>query len=351
MNIHREPKQESVASSALHLSLRRRLWWTVFARERLTSLCQSKPCIINPEDMTIQEVQPSDFPSDPASQKKGRIFKYWVRLAGIMGKVSKALSKSVDSSPETATFPTELRQELVAWVQSLPPDLQLPIGSSGTEGFDRDVHQLHLPYLTTIIVMHLQRTTPDLPQALPPAILAASCIARILRDILSRGNARFLMAITCWYCGTAFIALLQASRIKQFSQEAEEGLDILDQAVGQLQQMWASANVIRQGFERLRALPRSMMHAGKGRAAGSNGSGDAPSNDFDWKLLFPFVTRSTSRIADCLLADDEFGTTATALPSPENAVFHEDLLNRYHDLLEPFVDYNFDFSNINLDIL
>ncbi|KAF5588522.1 cutinase transcription factor 1 beta [Fusarium pseudoanthophilum] len=351
MNIHREPKQESVASSALHLSLRRRLWWTVFARERLTSLCQSKPCIISPEDMTIQEVQPSDFPSDPVSQKKGRIFKYWVRLAGIMGRVSKALSKSVDSSPETATFPTELRQELVAWVQSLPPDLQLPIGSSRTEGFDRDVHQLHLPYLTTIIVMHLQRTTPDLPQALPPAILAASCIARILRDILSRGNARFLMAITCWYCGTAFIALLQASRIKQFSQEAEEGLDILDQAVGQLQQMWASANVIRQGFERLRALPRSMMHAGKGRAAGSNGSGDAPSNDFDWKLLFPFVTRSTSRIADCLLADDEFGTTATALPSPENAVFHEDLLNRYHDLLEPFVDYNFDFSNINLDIL
>ncbi|KAF5260504.1 hypothetical protein FOXYS1_8837 [Fusarium oxysporum] len=351
MNIHREPKQGSVASSALHLSLRRRLWWTVFARERLTSLCQSKPCIICPEDMTIQEVQPSDFPSDPTSQKKGRIFKYWVRLSGIMGKVSKALSKSVDLPPETATFPTELRQELVAWVQSLPADLQLPIGSSRTEGFDRDVHQLHLPYLTTIIVMHLQRTTPDLPQALPPAILAASCIARILRDILSRGNARFLMAITCWYCGTAFIALLQASRIKQFSQEAEEGLDILDQAVGQLQQMWASANVIRQGFERLRALPRSMMHAGKGRSTAPNGSSDAPSNDFDWKLLFPFVTRSTSRIADCLLADDEFGTTATALPSPENAVFHEDLLNRYHDLLEPFVDYNFDFSNINLDIL
>ncbi|QPC72042.1 hypothetical protein HYE68_002794 [Fusarium pseudograminearum] len=351
MNIHREPKQSGVASSALHLSLRRRLWWTVFARERLTSLCQSKPCIICPEDMTIQEVQPSDFPSDPASQKKGRIFMYWVRLCAIMGKVSKALSKSVDSSSEIPTFPTELRQELVAWVQSLPSDLQLPIGSSRTEGFDRDVHQLHLPYLTTIIVMHLQRTTPDLPQALPPAILAASCIARILRDILSRGNARFLMAITCWYSGTAFIALLQASRIKQFSQEAEEGLDILDQAVGQLQQMWASANVIRQGFERLRALPRSMMHTGKGRATASNGSSDGPSNDFDWKLLFPFVTRSTSRIADCLLADDEFGTTTTALPSPENAVFHEDLLNRYHDLLEPFVDHNFDFSNINLDIL
>jgi hypothetical protein len=305
--------------------------------------------------MTIKEVQPADFPSDPVSQKKGLIFKYWVRLCGIMGKVSQALSKSADST--SAPFPTGLRQELVDWVQSLPPDLQLPIGSSRTQSFDRDVHQLHLPYLTTIIVMHLQRTTPDLPQALPPAILAASCIARVLRDILSRGNARFLMAITCWYCGTAFIALLQASRIKQFSQEAEEGLDILDQAVAQLQNMWASANVIRQGFERLRALPRTMMHPGRTRASGNDGQnngGRGASNmsiDFDWSRLFPFVTRSTGRIADCLLADNEFGTTTTALPSPENAIFHEDLLNRYQDLLEPFVDYNFDFSNINLDIL
>ncbi|VUC31711.1 unnamed protein product [Clonostachys rosea] len=354
MNIHREPQESSEANNA-HLSLRRRLWWTVFARERLTSLCQSKPCIICPEDMTIKEVQPADFPSDPTSQKKGLIFKYWVRLCGIMGKVSQALSKTVDST--SAPFPTELRQELVEWVQSLPPDLQLPIGSSRTKSFDRDVHQLHLPYLTTIIVMHLQRGTPDLPQALPPAILAASCIARVLRDILSRGNARFLMAITCWYCGTAFIALLQASRIRQFSQEAEEGLDILNQAVGQLQHMWASANVIRQGFERLRALPRTMMHPGRSRVSehnGQNTSGRGASNtsiDFDWSRLFPFVTRSTSRIADCLLADNEFGTTTTALPSPENAAFHEDLFNRYQDLLEPFVDYDFDFSSVNLDIL
>ncbi|KAH7146133.1 major facilitator superfamily domain-containing protein [Dactylonectria macrodidyma] len=358
MNIHREPAGED---SRIHLSLRRRLWWTVFARERLTSLCQSKPCIICPEDMSILEAQPSDFPSDSASQKKGRVFVYWVRLCAIIGKVSKVLSQS--SSSTSAPFPTELRQELVEWAQSLPPELQLPIRSSRTASFDRDVHQLYLPYLTTVIIIHLQRTAPDLPQALPPAILAASCIARILRDILSRGNARFLMAITCWYCGTAFIALLQASRIKQFSQEAEEGLDILDQAVGQLQQMWASANVIRQGFERLRSLPRTMVQSGRPKPSDQasslvdphlqhqNGDENSSPGEFDWTLLFPFVTRSTSRIADCLLADREFGTTTTALPSPENAVFHEDLLNRYQDLLEPFVDYTFDFSTLDFETL
>ncbi|KAM5344098.1 hypothetical protein ACJ41O_012635 [Fusarium nematophilum] len=347
MNIHREPAEGAGEPAGIDLSLRRRLWWTVFARERLTSLCQSKPCIICPEDMSIQEARPTDFPSDPVSQKKGQVFIYWVRLCAIIGKISKVLSQSSNSI--SAPFPTELRQELVEWAQSLPPDLQLPIRSSRTASFDRDVHQLYLPYLTTVIIIHLQRTAPDLPQALPPAILAASCIARILRDILSRGNARFLMAITCWYCGTAFIALLQASRIKQFSQEAEEGLDVLDQAVGQLQNMWASANVIRQGFERLRRLPRTMVQSGRPKATGQANPSDHPalerqeheqvgentsSNDFDWTLLFPF-----------------FGTTATALPSPENAVFHEDLLNRYQDLLEPFVDYAFDFSNIDFETL
>ncbi|KAJ4130494.1 hypothetical protein NW754_009547 [Fusarium falciforme] len=342
MNIHREPTEEAAQVAGIDLGLRRRLWWTVFARERLTSLCQSKPCIICPEDMNIREPQPEDFPSDATSQKKGRIFLYWVRLCAIIGRVSKVLSQS-----SSAPFPADLRQELVNWVQTLPPDLQLSIGSSRTVSFDRDVHQLHLPYLTTVIIIHLQRTTPDLPQALPPAILAASCIARILRDILSRGNARFLMAITCWYCGTAFIALLQASRIKQFSQEAEEGLDILEQAVGQLQKMWASANVIRQGFERLRSLPRTMIQSGRPKPAAAHG--DGLPDEFNWILLFPFVTRSTSRIADHLIADKELGTAVTALPSPENGVFHHDLLEGYQDLLEPFVDYTFDFSTLGFE--
>ncbi|RMJ19160.1 hypothetical protein BHE90_003703 [Fusarium euwallaceae] len=344
MNIHREPTEEVAQAAGIDLGLRRRLWWTVFARERLTSLCQSKPCIICPEDMNIREPQPEDFPSDATSQKKGRIFLYWVRLCAIIGRVSKVLSQS-----PSAPFPADLRQELVNWVQTLPPDLQLSIGSSRTVSFDRDVYQLHLPYLTTVIIIHLRRTAPDLPQALPPAILAASCIARILRDILSRGNARFLMAITCWYCGTAFIALLQASRIKQFSQEAEEGLDILEQAVGQLQKMWASANVIRQGFERLRSLPRTMIQSGRPKPATAHG--DDLSDEFNWILLFPFVTRSTSRIADHLIADKELGTTVTALPSPENGVFHHDLLEGYQDLLEPFVDYTFDFSTLGFETL
>ncbi|PKS08499.1 hypothetical protein jhhlp_004883 [Lomentospora prolificans] len=370
MNVHREPGVNHPLRGKLNISLRRRIWWTAFARERLTALCQSKPCIIDPDDCNIEEPQPSDFPSDPVSQHKGKIFIYWVRLCAIIGKIAKVLSRTSHMAPHS--FPVHLHQELVDWIHSLPPELQLPIGSARTASFDRDVHQLHLPYLTTIIILHLKRSADDLPQALPPAILAASCIARILRDILSRGNVRFLMAITCWYSGTAFIPLLQACKIEQFAREAEEGLDVLAHAMNQLKPMWASAQVISTGFERLRKLrPDTANGMSNGSPPVPNGT-SMPSSamghglhvgldsevltmpdhvgEFDWTLLFPFVSRSTNRIAECLLADKEEGNASRGLPLPEDNLFHETLMNQYQDLLDFTAEYPLDFSDMTFSI-
>jgi hypothetical protein len=208
---------------------------------------------------------------------------------------------------------------------------------------------------------------------LPPAILAASCIVRILKDILSRGDARFLMAITCWYSGTAFIALLQACRIENLRRDANEGLDVLTNAVEQLQNMWGSANVVRRGFDRLRD---SNNNGGAGAGAGAgddlarleanvqipyvNASGssanvdlnraaqeaisDIQHQDFDWTQLFPFVTRETSSIAGALLPSTDPGIP-TRLPSPEDMILQDTFTMDYQGLLEPFTDFT-DFGFI-----
>ncbi|KAK3900698.1 hypothetical protein C8A05DRAFT_17022 [Staphylotrichum tortipilum] len=342
MNLHRELGPSHPMRDLLQLSLRRRIWWTAFARERLTALCQSKPCIIDPTDCSIAPPTLSDFPPVPHLQRKGEVFIHWVSLCAIIGRVAKFLARPGDA------FPTHLRTELVEWVRALPPHLQLPISNARTDSdtFDRDVHQLHLPYLTTIIVLHLRRTAHDLPQALPPAILAASCIVRILRDILSRGDARFLMAITCWYSGTAFTALLQACRIPALARDANEGLDVLTTAVDQLQRMWGSAKVIRQGFDRLRG---GGAGGGGGGAHGGRlefelgGAADGSvqeelggvGRDFDWTALFPFVTPATGGIAKALLQGSEQGMT-TRFPSPEGLLFQDAFMVDYRGLLEPF---------------
>ncbi|KXJ88353.1 fungal-specific transcription factor domain-domain-containing protein [Microdochium bolleyi] len=349
MNLHRELRPDHPIQDQNHLSLRRRIWWTAFARERLTALCQSKPCIIDPADCNISEPTLADFPNDPSSQRKGSVFIHWVKLCAIIGDVAKTLSRTPDSSTPRP-FPHNLRQRLIHWVRSLPEDLHLPISSARTVSFDRDVHQLYLPYLTTIIVLHLKRSAHALPQALPPAILAASCIARILKDTLSRGNTRFLMAISSWYAGTAFTALLQACRIPHLSRDANECLDVLVRAVEQFQQMWGTANVIRQGFTRLREQSEAYNKPFESHQPSSLGlaSSNAGDIDYEWTELFPFVTRATGGIADSLLGDREQGIPTRGFPSPENLLFHDTMMTQYQDLLEPFTDYFLSLPDMGL---
>ncbi|KAH9859946.1 hypothetical protein IAQ61_011729 [Plenodomus lingam] len=362
MHIHREPSADHPNRDRLQLGLRRRIWWTVFARERLTSLCQSKPVIIDPADCNIQEPSLADFPPDPQSQHQGEIFIYWVRLCAIIGRIAKSL---LTHNANSQALQNALRDELVEWVQSLPARLKLPIDTARTENFDRDVHQLHLFYLTTIIILHLKRSGGQLPQALPPAIIAASCTARILRDILARGNSRFLMAITCWHVGTAFIALLQASRIPHLSKSANEDLDVLTITIKELQKMWASALVVAQGLKRLRnAQPAANFGSHHAHSADklnnlngnfvqspeisnlANGTNTHFDDEFDWMRFFPFVSKSTGGIADSLLSRRELGTASRDFPSPNNELFHGNLLAQYQDLFNPFTDYTFNFSDM-----
>ncbi|KAF9888522.1 hypothetical protein FE257_008629 [Aspergillus nanangensis] len=289
--------------------IRRRIWWTAFARERLTAICQGKPCLIDPADCNIPRPSLQDFP-DVEDKKKAEVFVYWVRLCAIIGRIAKRLSRSANSSSTTNTFPADLGKELIDWVGSLPPHLQLPIGSNHTPNFHRDVHQLHLPYLAVIVVLHLTRSSQSRPQALPPATLAGSCIARILKDVLVRSGTRFLMPITCWYVGMGFIALLQASRNECLNDGASADLEILILAMRELKKMWGTAALFEQTFERLRSNDRALTsedfpnrHLGNEQSTRAlNSEEEALHSGIDWIEYFPFVTSQTSVVAEKLLA-------------------------------------------------
>lgn len=129
----------------------------------------------------------------------------------------------------------------------------------------------------------------------------------------------------------AFIALLQASRNQSLKLGAEADLDVLDLAVKQLKTMWATANMIENGFERLRASTNPQRNAADADGlangeAGRDGSTELPTStdeavmndDIDWMDYFPFVTADTSAVAERILAQqsvdlfpfDDFGDTS-----------------------------------------
>ncbi|KAL4761709.1 uncharacterized protein BDW70DRAFT_149764 [Aspergillus foveolatus] len=345
LGVHQQPSfgpgpaasQHNHPTSRRSHLIRRRIWWTAFARERLTAICQNKPCTIDPEDCDIAEPTLDDFPDaiqDQTVRLQAEIFIYWVRLCGIIGRIAKYLSRPRANGSNAGAFPTHLAKQLIDWVHSLPPHLTLPIHSNRTTSFNREVHQLHLPYLAVIILLHLKQPHHTPLEAYQPAILAASCLARVLRDILSRGSTQWLMAITGWYTSLAFIALLQACRVDGLAAAANEDLDILTLAVDQLRVMWPTANIFHRGFQRLRSDARG---SGSGSAAGAEallslasgeqaphldtGNGTAaaavsarglgggnnetahgnPIDGMDWIDYFPFATAQTSGIAERLL--------------------------------------------------
>ncbi|KAL3485081.1 hypothetical protein BJX62DRAFT_243340 [Aspergillus germanicus] len=139
--------------------LRRRIWWTLFTRDRIMSLAQGRPCMIHENFCTVPMVTVADF-LDPCSPKS-LIFVHWVKLWAIGGKLHQELNWPRGDQPDKAT----ICENMIEWVKELPSSLRLPFHLSRTTVFNRDVHELHLDYFTIIILLHLERGEHLIPTA------------------------------------------------------------------------------------------------------------------------------------------------------------------------------------------
>lgn len=335
LGLHREsrPGQTPLAAGESP-SLKRRIWWTLFvgltlpspnpssvltdlqldqARERLTSICMGRPCMIDPDDCNVAELTIDDFPSDQAEHAE--VFVYWVRLCAIVGNVGKHLLRKTESTP----FPIHLASQLKQWMASLPSRLHLPIHGPRTTQFDPHVHQLHLTYLTTVTLLYLSGNSTFLPRAYATAVLASCCVARIFEDYTARGSLRFLHGISGWSIAIAILALMHARKVSRLAPEANAHIAVLRIALKELARMWHSARMFDRGMERidtdttasllsdlrngtrdpgattgyLEPAPQSPMSELSG--AGDGGDG------IEWPGFFPFLTAETSPLAAILL--------------------------------------------------
>ncbi|KAL2391328.1 hypothetical protein RJ035_000364 [Blastomyces gilchristii] len=333
IGIHREPKPGQVMRPNESPGLRRRIWWTLFARERLTSICQGRPCIIDPLDCNVREPSLEDFP-EPKDHFRAQIFIYWVRLSHHVGKVAKYLLQRT----ETTQFPGYLARHLVDWVQSLPEALRLPIATNRTTPFNRDVHQLHLPYLTTITLLYLTKSSQPLPKAYTTAVLSASCVARIFEDLLARGSISFLQGMAGWHIAVAILALLHARRIPTLTETADNHIALLKIALKEMAKMWPSANILDQELDRLRTSnkflvseERSPTHAMDVRPTNSLSelADLATGTLINVMDFFPFATIQTSPLIEILLTQNSTMIFA-------DLEWPRDISTQLHDLLDSF---------------
>ncbi|KAJ9606673.1 hypothetical protein H2200_008681 [Cladophialophora chaetospira] len=317
IGVHREQDAGQQLRPGETTGLRRRIWWTLFileARERLTSIMLARPCVIDPDYCNVKMVTAEDFP-DP-TDPKAEIFIHWVQLCEVIGRVGKAIAQGKLNDLNSSSA-----QDLVAWARNLSSHLQLPISNDRTTNFNRDIHLLHLPYLATTILLHLQKGTEKLPRASATAIVAASCVARIFADFLGRSTLRFVPGQAGWYISIAILALLNARQAVTLTVPADADIATLRTALKQMATRWHSSKMFYIGFEKIldakpgvidgqNSAPISDLAGQPSNAMGTKQAQVAPTLDVlpgpdtvNWTDCFPYATTETSPLIAAMLAN------------------------------------------------
>jgi hypothetical protein len=306
---------------------------------------QGRPCAVDPDYCNVRMVTTGDFP-DP-TDPRAAIFIQWVRLCEIIGRVGKAIAQGkmgdLTSSPAT---------DLISWAQGLDAELQLPLSTARTTHFNRDIHLLHLPYLATIILLHLQKGTQKLPKASATAIVAASCVARVFEDFLARGTLRFVPGQAGWYISISILALLYARQVEDLQRHADADIATLRAALEQMATRWHSSKMFSIGFQK---ISESSSGPGMGQSRSATGAQDAmhatigrlenPQSQLQvsptlddltateaaakWTDCFPYITEHSSPLIAVLL------THTLQMPLPIGDIAQFTYLFDFLDGLDP----------------
>lgn len=355
--LHREPK-----AGHEQASVKRRIWWTIYARDRLISLQQGRPSTINDDFCDVLPPTLADFPSDKTPE--AQIFTNWVRLSVIMGRVHKILFTSRRTGVCVPTV--AIAEQLTEWVNATHPLVPLPISKDRTVSFDRDVHLLYLPYLTTISLVYLNTSKNKLPQASVPAVIAASCVARIFEDFSARGSLRFISEQSGWFIAIAILSLLHVRALEFLRPQATTDLNLLRTALKHTASIWPSARSLDAGIERLLGSDARSNHNDASSAHPSHhyptpspaSSGRTPSfledlcagDGVQWARFFPFVTNQTSSLIDIVLTECRSSFPELWLGTSMS----EDWTGQFNELLEIYgslpLDESFALSGRDWDL-
>lgn len=288
----------------------------------------------------MQRPSVEDFPEDQIASAE--IFIHYVQLSEILGRLSRKLSLqncSVSSRGEFAT-------ELMDWVQSLPSHLLLPFDGPRGWNFSRDIHFLHLPYLTAIILLHLSTSMQPFPTASPTAILAASCVARIAQDYLVHGCLHFLTGLTGWFFTIAILALHHGRQLSSLRKAADVEIDVLMLVLKEIAKSWHSAELFYTALEKhLKGDGNSIDHRNVSHDAARDVSkmpsliNLATGDSFNQVDFFPGTSKDTTEIFR-IFSSEEATTVVDHSLAMEWAndvpLFLQDLFNEPHSLEHTF---------------
>ncbi|KAJ9616419.1 hypothetical protein H2200_000137 [Cladophialophora chaetospira] len=242
--------------------LKRRIWWTLYARDSMMSSAHGRARIVNPSDCSIDPPSIYDFP-DP-NDPRAQVFVSYVSITSILADLCQLLTRQKDPPPAEKN---KIGLRLVEYVRRLPPALRLVQPNGVSKPYSLDLAQLHIHILTTIIIFYRPQSIFHVPPTSAPAIVASNLNFRIFEAIELRGHTCYVSSGCAWHLLVTAIPQLSCLAIPNLRGECKSNLDTLEGVFRTLGSTRPSARnnlrniqVIRKALESKNALPTTRQN-------------------------------------------------------------------------------------------
>jgi len=257
----------SVEGSQLSKSDKRlwkRIWWTLFTRDRSVAVALGRPCHINLDDSDVEMLteddfiedetdQPSEYPPDPIHVQ---FFLQYVKLCEIMGLVlSQQYSVASKVRRQNAIDLTHSDMALADWLQNCP---KIVYWEGPRHHFWSAL--LHSNYYTTLCLLHRAHMPPSGSRGFPEeasypsrniAFQAAGMIMSIIENLSAHEQLRFCPAFVVYSLFSALIMHVYQMRspVPSVQQVTQERIRICMGALKDISRVWLVGKMVYTLFE------------------------------------------------------------------------------------------------------
>ncbi|KAJ5622176.1 hypothetical protein N7528_005408 [Penicillium herquei] len=262
----------------------KRIWWTLFTRDRSVAVALGRPIGINTEDSDVEMVTEDDFIEDeldvaaeyPPDPVHVQFFLQYVKLCEIMGLVlSQQYSVASKSRRMNAMDLTHSDMALADWLQNCPKEVC----------WQRSNHHfwaalLHSNYYTTLCLLHRAHMPPasSAPNsyrveemAYPSrtiAFQAAGMMTAIIENLHTHGELRYTPAFIVYSLFSALIMHVYQMRssVPSIVATCQERINVCMRALKDVSKVWLVAKMVNTLFESI--LGNKLLEERLQKAAG-----------------------------------------------------------------------------------
>ncbi|KAG8414283.1 Transcriptional activator of fatty acid utilization [Metarhizium acridum] len=260
--MHRSVEQSQLSKSDKRLW--KRIWWTLFTRDRSVAVALGRPVHINLDDSDVEMLTEDDFIEDetdrasefPPDPIHVQFFLQYVKLCEIMGLVlSQQYSVASKGRQRNAIDLTHSDMALADWLQNCP---KIVYWEMPRHHFWSAL--LHSNYYTTLCLLHRAHMPPSGSRSFPDdspypsrniAFQAAAMITSIIENLAAHKELRYCPAFIVYSLFSALIMHVYQMRspVPSIQQVTQDRLRSCMQALKEVSRVWLVGKMVYALFE------------------------------------------------------------------------------------------------------